>query len=287
MRRPPAVAEFVPVLGLHVRTARGVYIGRVKDVDFEPETGAVTAVFYDEYGLASLPQAFFNLFGVPTDAVLAVRPHACAALVVNTHRYSPATCDDATLQVTREAVVIDTRFTWLAAPGRFEPIGQVLKSLKVVGRQDDTTAAVGARQARSVAAWEAQYGMTAEEWVERYGGEYGARDARPALTRGRAPDPRRRPSQGMEAAGPPPGAPTAQGRGRGPTPSRQPPAEVRPAPQQGEYWDDEGDEWAPPAQRPTFGDILQRDGRSLQFDEVQAPLPSKRRGDVMRGEDAF
>lgn len=74
MRRPPAVPEFVPLLGLHVRTARGVYIGRVNDVDFDPESGAVAAVFYDEYGLSWLPPGVVNLFGVPTDAVLSVRP---------------------------------------------------------------------------------------------------------------------------------------------------------------------------------------------------------------------
>lgn len=80
MRRPPAVAEFVPLLGLHVRTSRGVFIGRVSDVDFEPETGAVAALFYDEYGLAWLPPGVVNLFGVPTHAVLSVSPPLPASL---------------------------------------------------------------------------------------------------------------------------------------------------------------------------------------------------------------
>lgn len=79
MRRPPAVPDFVELLGLHVRTPRGVYIGRVNDVDFEPETGAVTAVYYDEYGLPWLPPGCVNLFGIPTDAILDVRPSPSAA----------------------------------------------------------------------------------------------------------------------------------------------------------------------------------------------------------------
>lgn len=75
LRRPPAVAEFVSVLGTHVRSARGTYIGKVKDVDFDPETGAISAIYYDEYGLAWLPLSMqlVNLYGVPTETVLEVR----------------------------------------------------------------------------------------------------------------------------------------------------------------------------------------------------------------------
>lgn len=75
MRRPPAVPEFVSLLGTHVRSTRGTYIGRVKDVDFDPETGAISSIYYDEYGLAWLPMSMqlVNLYGVPTEAVLDVR----------------------------------------------------------------------------------------------------------------------------------------------------------------------------------------------------------------------
>jgi sporulation protein YlmC with PRC-barrel domain len=82
MRRPPSVPEFVSVLGTHVRSARGIYIGRVKDVDFDPETGAISAIYYDEYGLSWLPLSMqlVNLYGVPTEAVLDVcsgHMHCC------------------------------------------------------------------------------------------------------------------------------------------------------------------------------------------------------------------
>ena len=82
MRRPPAVPEFVSILGTHVRSARGTYIGRVKDVDFDPETGAISAIYYDEYGLAWLPMSMqlVNLYGVPTEAVLDVRSPPAALL---------------------------------------------------------------------------------------------------------------------------------------------------------------------------------------------------------------
>jgi sporulation protein YlmC with PRC-barrel domain len=75
LRRPPAIPEFVAVLGVNVRSARGQYIGRVKDIDFDPDTGAISAIYYDEYGLSWLPLSLqlVNLYGVPTEAVLDVR----------------------------------------------------------------------------------------------------------------------------------------------------------------------------------------------------------------------
>eukprot|EP00892_Ulva_mutabilis_P009108 jgi/Ulvmu1/656/UM010_0027.1 len=290
MRRPPAVPDFVALLGLHVRTPRGVYIGRVNDVDFEPETGAVTALYYDEYGLTLLPAGLVNLFGIPSDAVL---------------------------DVTREAVVVDTRFTWLATPGRLEGIGKVLKSLRVVGGERDSAAAVGARQDRSLRDWEAQYGMTAEEWVERYGGDSGTapvQDPRQMLPRGGSSDPRRRRTPAAGAYAEPRTAPggdvyggraaaTPEAAGAPRAPSGAPPQRQRVPPggpprrQRGRRagqaaaveadWDGDEDGWGPGTQRPAIGDVLQQDGRSYEYDEVQTAPATKRRGDAVRGEDAF
>lgn len=186
--------------------------------------------------------------------------------------------------------MVDTRFTSLAAPGRFESVGKALKSLRIVGGEGDSATAVGARQARSLQDWEAQYGMTAEEWLERYGGPGGGPDARPALPRGRSGDLRRRRPAGRE--GPPQAAPLPPQAPRAPpapAPPQQPRAQrVRAAEGPGGgSWDDGADEWAPPPRRPAFGDVLQRDGRELQYDELRGAPPSKRRGDALRGEDAF
>ena len=207
-------------------------------------------------------------------------------------------------------MVVDTRFSWLAAPGRFESIGQALKSVRIVGGERDTAAAVASRQASSLREWEAQYGMTAEEWLERYSGADAGRpperDPRQMLPRGGSGDPRRRRAPGAEMyseppvaagrdgyaaraeAGMPRKAPVPSGRSR--APAEDPPQMQARGPQnQGrpDDWDGQADGWGPALQRPAFGDVLQQDGRSYEYDEIQAQPPSKRRGDVIRSEDAF
>lgn len=183
--------------------------------------------------------------------------------------------------------MVDTRFTGLAVPGRFESVGKALKSLRIVGGEGDSSTTVGARQARRLQDWEAQYGMTAEEWLERYGG---LGDASPVLPRGRSGDPRRRRSAGRKG---PPQVATLP-----PQTARAPPAPAPPGQRQSQRdsvaedlrnnnWDDGADEWAPPPRRPAFGDVLQQDGREMQYDELRRATPSKRRGDALRGEDAF
>lgn len=187
---------------------------------------------------------------------------------------------------------MDSRFTWLAAPGRFESVGKALKSLRIVGGEGDSTTAVGARQARSLQDWEAQYGMTAQEWLERYGGPTGGRDERRALPRGGGSDGgqrRRSVSRGERpAAAPPQGAPPQPGRAAPPASFRQQPVTRgrQPSPRSASR-DADGNNWAPSDRRPAFGDVLQRDGRALEYDALQGPLPTKRRGDAVRGEDAF
>lgn len=81
----PTVRGFLPVLGMNVKDAGGRYIGKVREVDFDPETGEINTLFYDEYGL-SLPLSVFNLYGVSIEGVLKVRrsatPNACDTVCV-------------------------------------------------------------------------------------------------------------------------------------------------------------------------------------------------------------
>ena len=63
---------FVNPLGLEVRTAAGELLGRVRDVSFSPDTGALGRVAYDEFGLPALPAAFFDCYSVGADDVLSI-----------------------------------------------------------------------------------------------------------------------------------------------------------------------------------------------------------------------
>jgi sporulation protein YlmC with PRC-barrel domain len=72
VQKEPTMRGFLPVLGMNVKDAGGMYIGKVREVDFDPETGEINSLFYDEYGL-NLPLSVFNLYGVSIEAVLKVR----------------------------------------------------------------------------------------------------------------------------------------------------------------------------------------------------------------------
>jgi acetyl-CoA acetyltransferase len=146
----------------------GEVIGVVQDVEFEPDTGNITAVFYDEFDLP-FPRGSFTLLGVPLDGILAV---------------------------TAEAVVIDTRYVWVARAGAIDAIGSIFRTLRRIGGSSESTALVQARQQAALQEWEIRYGMTADEYARRYmaapdeNGLVGLR--REKQQKVAAPDPRRR-----------------------------------------------------------------------------------------------
>ena len=72
----PANRNLSPLLGSTVRDSNGTPIGKISELDFNPETGEITSIFYDEYGV-QLPLdtnlKAFNLYGVPVNAIISVR----------------------------------------------------------------------------------------------------------------------------------------------------------------------------------------------------------------------
>jgi sporulation protein YlmC with PRC-barrel domain len=50
-------------------------IGKVRDFSFSPDTGAVSSLTYDEFGLPLLPLAFFDCFTIPISDVYQVDPY--------------------------------------------------------------------------------------------------------------------------------------------------------------------------------------------------------------------
>jgi hypothetical protein len=209
--------------------------------------------------------------------------------------------------------VIDDRYTWLSSQGRVEGLGQALKSLKLVGGEGDSAVTVAARQSRSLREWEATYGMTAEEWLERYGDPRESRPTRQRLpeasatTRRRAPDvyPQRR--RGTYAdTGVRPRAAARRGSGYEAPGAARSPANFaqrsRERNQKQQYdafesrdWEqrtaDEDWDGSPRGRagssRPSYGSMLQPDGRSPEYEQVQSSPDRLRKGDVMQSDEAW
>lgn len=224
-------------------------------------------------------------------------------------------CHSHVVQITREEVVIDDRSVWLAIPGKVEGLGKALKSLKLVGSEGDSPVVVAARQSQQLQQWEQTYGMTAGEWLERYGEPQGQPQTRRRLPdqsaraprRGTAPPAYQQQMRGRDAAydrqgmSPrqyerPRNAPPRQERERAPdmrAPRRpaanrtvQQPRGTRDPSQQGRQASNSrqgaaGPEGEPWAERPAYGSVLQPDPRSRQYEEAQRPLLEKRTDDAM------
>ncbi|PNW70902.1 hypothetical protein CHLRE_17g738200v5 [Chlamydomonas reinhardtii] len=60
---------FVKLLGLEVRTRMGRVLGKIRDITFNPDTGAISRIEYDDFGLRFLPVNFFDTFSVPAELV--------------------------------------------------------------------------------------------------------------------------------------------------------------------------------------------------------------------------
>jgi hypothetical protein len=213
--------------------------------------------------------------------------------------------------------VIDERAVWLATPGKVEGLGKLLKSLKLTGGEGDSPVVVAARQSRQLEQWERTYGMTAEEWLERYGEPREQVQARRRLPEpvGRAP-PRPGAPPAYQQRSRQEGAMSSQrgmaagefeqaqirprsrqegGRAQGPTtrPRMQQQNGTRDLPQQESRGiapgrrsgrPDEAQMWG---DRPAYGAVLQPDPRSPVYDDAQRPVPERRADGVIRPDEAF
>ncbi|KAG2426750.1 hypothetical protein HXX76_012807 [Chlamydomonas incerta] len=60
---------FIKLLGLEVRSRTGRVLGKIRDIAFNPDTGAISRIEYDDFGLRFLPVNFFDTFSVPAELV--------------------------------------------------------------------------------------------------------------------------------------------------------------------------------------------------------------------------
>eukprot|EP00879_Flechtneria_rotunda_P012971 GHRR01013544.1.p1 GENE.GHRR01013544.1~~GHRR01013544.1.p1 ORF type:complete len:368 (+),score=104.75 GHRR01013544.1:207-1310(+) len=63
---------FVNPVGLNVRTRTGEFLGKARDLSFSPDSGAISRVTYDEFGLPFLPISFFDCYSVGMQDVLSI-----------------------------------------------------------------------------------------------------------------------------------------------------------------------------------------------------------------------
>ncbi|KAG2489450.1 hypothetical protein HYH03_012086 [Edaphochlamys debaryana] len=59
----------IKLLGMDVKTRSGRVLGKVRDVAFSPDTGAVARIEFDDFGLRFLPPNFFDTFSVSAEVV--------------------------------------------------------------------------------------------------------------------------------------------------------------------------------------------------------------------------
>lgn len=205
-------------------------------------------------------------------------------------------------------------------PGKIEGLGKALKSLKLVGGEGDSPVVVAARQSQQLVQWEETYGMTAEEWLERYG------DPREApQSRGRLPEPSARApprssappmyqqrsraeyaeyerGMGPGQLEPPRTGGRRQERERAPAPparrSRQQQssrAPEQPQQQQGRGMDPgrqprqvgRREETETRGDRPAYGSVLQPDPRFPEYEDARGPLLERRRDDAIRSNESI
>mmetsp|Transcript_11824 Transcript_11824/g.32279 ORF Transcript_11824/g.32279 Transcript_11824/m.32279 type:complete len:696 (+) Transcript_11824:48-2135(+) len=66
--------------GMEVRTRSGDFLGKVRDFSFSPDTGAISRIIYDDFGLSFLPVAFFDTYSIPMSDVIGVGPSGLIVL---------------------------------------------------------------------------------------------------------------------------------------------------------------------------------------------------------------
>ncbi|BDA46052.1 hypothetical protein COCOBI_08-1440 [Coccomyxa sp. Obi] len=63
----------VKLVGYSVQAYDGTPLGKVRDFMFSPDTGRITHLSYDTFGLPTIPEALLNVYEVDAEAVLEVR----------------------------------------------------------------------------------------------------------------------------------------------------------------------------------------------------------------------
>ncbi|KAF5831216.1 hypothetical protein DUNSADRAFT_13453 [Dunaliella salina] len=79
---PPMDGRFgyYVLAGMEVRTRSGDFLGKVRDFSFSPDTGAISRIIYDDFGLSFLPVAFFDTYSIPMSDVIGVGPSGLTVL---------------------------------------------------------------------------------------------------------------------------------------------------------------------------------------------------------------
>ena len=64
---------------------------QVRDFSFNPDTGALSKVMYDDFGLSFLPASFFDTFSMAMADVVAIGPSG--VIVVDEAKYRERRCE--------------------------------------------------------------------------------------------------------------------------------------------------------------------------------------------------
>ncbi|GFR47788.1 hypothetical protein Agub_g9557, partial [Astrephomene gubernaculifera] len=59
----------VKLLGMEVRTRSNKLLGKVRDIAFSPDTGAISKIEFDDFGLRFLPVNFFDTYSIPAECI--------------------------------------------------------------------------------------------------------------------------------------------------------------------------------------------------------------------------
>eukprot|EP00798_Chlamydomonas_sp_ICE-L_P023096 gene23096-30293_t len=77
---------FLVLSGMEVKTRSGDFLGKVRDFSFSPDTGTISRIVYDDFGLSFLPVNFFDTFSVNLSKVLSFGPGGI--IVTDESKYS-------------------------------------------------------------------------------------------------------------------------------------------------------------------------------------------------------
>eukprot|EP00197_Chlamydomonas_leiostraca_P003896 CAMPEP_0202868690 /NCGR_PEP_ID=MMETSP1391-20130828/11016_1 /ASSEMBLY_ACC=CAM_ASM_000867 /TAXON_ID=1034604 /ORGANISM="Chlamydomonas leiostraca, Strain SAG 11-49" /LENGTH=527 /DNA_ID=CAMNT_0049548889 /DNA_START=201 /DNA_END=1784 /DNA_ORIENTATION=- len=153
--------------GMEVKTRSGEFLGKVRDCSFSPDSGAISRVVYDDFGLSFLPVSFFDTFSLSMSDVLNIGP---GGLIVP---------DEAKYRERRES------------QGLFAAIPSLLRSVSSGGTRVAGALTDGFRQDSGVAGylpsgysyeqwemdirrWEQETGLNYDQYIRSQQGQAGA-----------------------------------------------------------------------------------------------------------------
>eukprot|EP00798_Chlamydomonas_sp_ICE-L_P007728 gene7729-900_t len=65
---------YLVLTGVEVKTQSGEFLGKLRDFSFSPDSGTISSIVYDDFGLSFLPVNFFDTFSLPLSNVLSFSP---------------------------------------------------------------------------------------------------------------------------------------------------------------------------------------------------------------------